>query len=219
MCSFAICTVWLHSMAKRRLALNLNYIYFVLTCLHFLTSLATLGSNYFYNFTVTGNFKIINLNFFKLWDTLILNLNHVFWTHFCSMQLMLWGIPKEHNASMRGSCITISTISVTKVTKKKLFWVSFPGTQVFDSVAFWDILNQLPCSCISQAKSIGPLNTSLSLHLLSAFKGDKMRYFAEAKALIQFFYHTWRNCLSVLWGTRTSPPFPKQSTSSALAKD
>lgn len=134
-------------MAKRRLALKLSYIYSDLTLLHFLTSLATLGSNYFCNFTVMGKFRFINLNFFKLWGTHILNLNRMFGTHFSSMQLIQWWIPREHNASRRGSCITISTIAVTKVTKRKLFWVPFPGSQVFGNVTCWDILNQLSCSC------------------------------------------------------------------------
>lgn len=61
---------------------------------------------------------------------------------------------------------------------------------------------------ISQAKSTGAQTSSLSLHLLSLFKRNNMKYLAEAKALIQFFYHTSRNCLSVsLEGPEYFPPF------------
>lgn len=61
---------------------------------------------------------------------------------------------------------------------------------------------------IYQAKSTGALTTSLSLCLLSLFKRNNMKYLAEAKALMQFFYHTLRNCLSVsLEGPEYFPPF------------
>lgn len=94
------------------------------------------------------------------------------------------------------------------MTERQLFWVSFPEVRLL-VMLFVEKSQISPSAAVhfSWAKTTGAVPISLSL-LLILFKGNNMRYLAEAKPLIWLFCRTRKSSLNFLFETRILPPFP-----------